>query len=103
MRIYSALSHRSGKVGVEGADRRGLEGGKASDLREARMGTQVVGPLRETFGVEEQHEQEGPQDADRVVGGPTTGARGVERPQEWAGRVEIKAAEHASSLVPRLG
>jgi hypothetical protein len=53
--------------------------------------------------VEEQHEQEGPQDADRVVGGPTTGARGVERPQEWAGRVKIKAEEYESSLVPRLG
>jgi len=41
--------------GREGPDRRGLEGGKAGDLRQARLGTQIVGPLRETFVVEEQH------------------------------------------------
>ena len=68
------------------------------------MGAQVVGPLRETFVVEEQHEEEGPQDTDRVVGGPTTRARGVERPQEGASRVEIEAQEHEGGLVcTRMG
>jgi hypothetical protein len=45
---------------IEGTHRGRLEGRKASDLCEARMGAQVVGPLRETFIVEEQHQQEGP-------------------------------------------
>ena len=64
--------------GVEGPDRGRLERGEASDLREARMGAQVVGPLRQTFIVEQQHEQEGPEHTDGVVGRPTAGAWGIE-------------------------
>jgi hypothetical protein len=89
--------------GVEGADGRGLEGGKASDLREARMGAQVVGPLGQTLLVQQQHEQKGSQETDRVVGRPTARARSIEGPQERAGRVEIKAQEHQGGLVPGRG
>src|SRR4029450_7921624 len=67
--------------GVEGPDRGRLEGGKASDLRQARMGAQVIGPLRETFVVQQQHEEEGPQHTHGVAGGPATGARRIECPQ----------------------
>jgi hypothetical protein len=41
--------------GIEGADGGRLEGRKAGDVRQARMGTQVVGPLRETFVVQQEH------------------------------------------------
>jgi hypothetical protein len=85
---------------VEGADRRGLAGGKASDLRQAWMRAQVVRPLGETFIMEEQHEEEGPQDTDWVVGRPPTGARGVECLQEGTGWVEIEAQEHEGGFVP---
>ena len=88
--------------GGEGADRRRLEGRKARALREARMGAQVVGPLREPRVVQQPHEQEGPQHTDGIVGGPTTGARSIEGPHERASRVEIEAQEHQRGLVPRL-
>jgi hypothetical protein len=67
------------------------------------MRSQVGRPLGETFIVEEQHEEEGPQDTARVVGRPPTRARSVECLQEGAGWVEIEAQEHEGSLVPRLG
>jgi hypothetical protein len=67
------------------------------------MGAQVVSPLRETCVVEEQHEQKGPQDTDRVVGGPTAGTRGVERSQARAGGVQIETEEHECGFVPGLG
>jgi hypothetical protein len=91
------------KNGVEGAHRRRLEGGKAGDLCQAWKGAQGVGPLRETFVVEEAHEQEGPQDADRVVGRPPARAGGVERAQEGPRRVQIEAQQDEGRFVPRLG
>jgi hypothetical protein len=56
--------------GVEGPDSGGLERCEAGNLRETRMGAQVVGPRRETFLVEEQHQQEGAEHTHRVVGRP---------------------------------
>jgi hypothetical protein len=64
--------------GVEGPDGGGLERREAGDVRETRMGAQVVGPLRKTFIVEEQHQQEGPQHTAGVIGRPAAGTRGVE-------------------------
>jgi hypothetical protein len=89
--------------GREGADGGCLEGRKAGDLRQARMSTQVVGPLRETFGVPQEHQEEGPEHTERVIGRPSTRARSIERTQEGAGGVQIEAQEHERGFVPGLG
>jgi hypothetical protein len=96
--IFEAVDKR-----VERPDRRRLEGGKASDLGKARMGAQVVSPLGETFVVEEQHKQEGPEHTDRVVGRPTAGAWSIERAEQGPGGVQSEPEEHEGGLMPRLG
>jgi len=59
--------------GIEGPDGRRLEGHKASDLRQTGMGAQVVGPLQETFVVQQEHEEEGPEHTDGAAGGRPRG------------------------------
>jgi hypothetical protein len=88
------------KKGVEGADGGRLEGDEASDRRQARMGTQVVGPLRETLVVEQPHEQKGPEHTDGVVGRSTAWAWGIERAAHGPGRVQIEPQEHECGLPP---
>jgi hypothetical protein len=66
------------------------------------MAVQVLSPLRETFIVEEQHEQEGPEHTDGVVGRAATRARGIEGAQQGTSRVELEAQEHEGGLVPGL-
>lgn len=86
--------------GVEGPDRGRLEGREAGDLRQARMGAQVVGPRRETFVVEEEHQEQGPEHTDGVGGGPSARAGGIERAKQRPGRVQIEPQEDECSLVP---
>jgi len=88
--------------GVEGADSGRLEGREASHLCETWMGAQVMGPLWQTFVVEQEHEQEGPEDTDRVVGRPTAWAWGIECAEQGTRRVQIEPEEHECGLVPRL-
>jgi len=89
--------------GIKGTDRRRFEGRKASDLCEARRGAEVMRPLRETFVVQQEHQEEGPEYADGVVGRPSSRARGIERAQEGAGGVQIETQEHAHGFVPGPG
>jgi len=89
--------------GIQGPNRRCLERREARELRKARMGAQVVGPLGETFVVEEQHAEEGPEHTDGVVRRPAAGAGGVERPQKRASGVQIEAQQYEGGLVPGLG
>jgi len=89
--------------GGESLDRWRLEEGKARDWCKARMGTQVVSPLGETLVVEEQHEQEGPEHTDGVVGRPTAGAWSIECAEQGPGGVQVEPEEHEGSLMPRLG
>jgi hypothetical protein len=77
--------------GVEGANDRRLEGREAGDRREAWMGAQVVGPLRETFVVEQQHEEKGPEHTNGVVWRAAAWAGGIECAQQGTSRVEIEA------------
>lgn len=67
------------------------------------MGAEVVCPLRETFVVQQEHHEEGPEHTEGVVRGPSTWARGIEWAQEGAGGVEIEAQEHERGFVPGLG
>ena len=89
-------------TGIEGADGGRLKRCEAGDLREARMGVQVVGPLSETFIVEQQQE-EGPQHTERIGGRSTARARSVERAQEGPGRVQIELQEHEGGRPSGLG
>jgi hypothetical protein len=66
------------------------------------MGAEVVRPLRETFVVQQQHEEEGPKHTDGIVGGPPAWAGGVERTEHGPGRVQIEPEEHEGGLVPGL-
>lgn len=90
------------KKGVEGTDRGRLEGGKARDLRQAWMGAQVMGPLRETFIVQEEHQEEGPEHTDRITGRSPAWARGIEHAEQRPGGVQIEPQEDECGLVPRL-
>jgi hypothetical protein len=65
------------------------------------MGAQVVGPLRETFVVEEEHQEQGPEHTDGGGGGPSARAGGIEQAKQRPGRVQIEPQEDECSLVPR--
>jgi hypothetical protein len=90
------------KKGIEGADRGRLEGREASDLREAWVGPQVVRPLRQTFVVEEEHQEESAEQTDGIAGRPPAWSWGIERTEQRPGRVEVELEEHEGGLVPRL-
>lgn len=89
------------KTGGEDADRGRLEGRKASNLRQARMGAQVVGPLRQTVVVEEEHQEEGAEHTDGIGGGAPAWTWGIERTAHGPGRVQSEPEEDECGLVPR--
>jgi hypothetical protein len=66
------------------------------------MGAQVVGPLGETFVVQQEHEEKGPEHTDGVGGRSPAWARGIERAEQRPGWVQIEPQEHQGGLVPRL-
>ena len=76
---------------IEGGGRRGVEGGKASDLGQAGMASQIVGPLGNAFIVELEHQEEGAQHTEGVIRWPPTRPRGIEGGEQRACRVEIEA------------
>jgi hypothetical protein len=87
---------------IEGGGGRGVEGLEAGDMRQAGMAPEVAGPLGHTFVVQQEHQEQGAQHAEGVVGRPAAWTWGVEGLQEGAGRVEIEAQQDQGGLLPGL-
>jgi hypothetical protein len=87
---------------VEGAHGGRLAGGEASDLRQAGMGAEVPGPLRQTWRVEEEPQEEGTQHTDGITGWASAGAGGIKGAQQRPGRIESESQEDQGGVPPGL-
>lgn len=87
--------------GIEGADSGRLEGRKARYLRQAWMGAQVVGPLRQTFVVEEEQQEEGAEPTEGIGGRSPAWAGGIQRTEHGSGRGQIEPQEDERGFMPR--
>jgi hypothetical protein len=87
---------------IEGAHGRGVEGFKASNLGEAWMSPQVTGPPGLAFIVEQQHQKQGSQHAEGIIGGPAAGAWGIEGVEQGLCRIEVEPQEDQGGVAPGL-
>ena len=88
---------------VEGADRGGVEGVKASDASESGGMAEGLGPSGDGLFSHQEHEEESTEDADGIPGFSTSGGGGVEGSEEGSGRFEVESEEGECGLKPLVG